>query len=982
MAQNPKYSNPKHLKGQAVPAVVTDDPILPRQKGNALPLSKGTLEDIIGETRYDAQSNAAVQNRLVVWPDGSISAAWTKGQLESGYTDRGTGYNYYDGAAWGDPPAVRIETVRTGWPTMDKCNGNGEIVVAHTSVTAPNNKLVMNKRPVKGTGAWTQSTIANPPGATSLFWPRVMTSGPTNNYVHMLALTAPTGNGGVVYKGMDGALVYYRSLDGGATWDKSGITLPGMDSTFHDGFSADTYSWGTPHGDTIYFGVGGHWSDTFIMKSTDNGETWEQIPVLSNANKKLPASVTYVPPFYSSDGAIAVEMDKNGIIHMAFGKGGGYMDGGTSYIYVNVNGLIYWNTTMPMVQDSLDLDSLEAHGNLLGYVFNGPNPGDTIIAAPSYRVGLSSHPQIAIDDYNNIYVLYSAATPGNPSPDPYNYRHMWTRAKFYGKDTWTDMLDLNEGVFYMFYEFAFPNMAKQILNNNLNVIYQTSTQPGSAVQVTTIPVHDNSYEHRVIPLSTYGAVLTVNPPNRTVPTAAGNTLFTVYSTAAWTATDNAAWLTVTASGSGPGPLTATFTENTTGAQRVANITVNMAGVSPVIVTVTQEGPATGYILNGTITYPNTSSTPLSAVSINLKNSSGTVIGTTTTNASGLYTFTNVANGSYTFEPSTAKAWGGVTASDVLLYKKHIGNIAFLQGIFLASGDVNASGGLSAADVLLVKKRIGSLINSFVVGNWLFNNTAVTVNGGNVTQNFNGLTYGDANGSYTPPAQGAPIVSKKKSLTGALTIETVTHVIAGPVSVPVQASQIVNMGSFQFTIEYDTSLMTYTGTSNWYPGITSVSIGEPTPGHLTFVWAADAAGINISDDTFFNIDFTWTDSSSTSLIIWSDNPTAREFGDWDGNIFEPSYTNGSVTGAPVGVANNERQYIKVYPNPASEYVELKSDYTIQNIEVMSYLGQVVYSTQDVETKTVRINVSGFQSGIYFVKVKTNQGSKVVKATVTH
>jgi hypothetical protein len=330
-----------------------------------------------------------------------------------------------------------------------------------------------------------------------------MTSGPTNNYVHLLVLTAPTGNGGQVYQGLDGALLYYRSLNGGVTWDKTAIMLPGLESANYDGFSADCYNWGTPHGDTIYFGSSGHWQDTFIMKSNDNGETWTKIPVISNANKKTPTGVTTRNPFYSGDGAVAVEMDHSGVIHLAVGKGGGVMASGTKSIYVNVNGLIYWNTTMPMVQDSLDLDSLEAHGNLLAAVYDGPNPEDTIVAAPSYRVGLSSHPSITIDDYNNIYVLYSAVTPGNPSPDPYNFRHMWGRAKFHNKTSWTDLKDFNSGVFYLFYEFAFPNMAKKVLNNNLHVIYQTSNQPGSAVQVTTIPVHDNNYEHRVIPISAY-----------------------------------------------------------------------------------------------------------------------------------------------------------------------------------------------------------------------------------------------------------------------------------------------------------------------------------------------------------------------------------------------------------------------------------------------------------------------------------------------
>ena len=492
MAQHPKYQKLVNVKRQAVPEVAIDDPVLPQKIGNPLTQPKATLEEVFGETRYDAQTNATIDNRLIVWPDGSMSAAWTKGQLETAYADRGTGYNYYNGTDWGPAPAGRIETIRTGWPTMDKWNGNGEMIISHTSVTAPNNKLVMLTRPVKGTGTWTQGTIANPAGATSMFWPRVMTSGPTNNYVHLLALTAPTGNGGVKYMGMDGCLLYYRSLNGGTTWDKNAIILPGMDSINHDAFSGDQYAWGTPHGDTIYFGVAGPWTDAFIMKSNDNGETWTKIPVLSNAHKKLPAGTTNVMPFYSGDGSIAVEMDHAGVIHMAFGKGGGYMSSGTKYIYVNINGLIYWNSTMPMIQDSLVLDSLEAHGNLLAAVYDGPNPGDTIVAAPSYRVGLSSWPQFTVDAYNNLYCLYGAATPGNPSPDPYNYRHMWTRAKFYGKNTWTDQLDLNDGILYLFSEYAFPNMAKTILNNNLNVIYQTSPQPGSAVQVTTIPVHDNN----------------------------------------------------------------------------------------------------------------------------------------------------------------------------------------------------------------------------------------------------------------------------------------------------------------------------------------------------------------------------------------------------------------------------------------------------------------------------------------------------------
>ncbi|MCK9424080.1 MAG: C25 family cysteine peptidase, partial [Bacteroidales bacterium] len=133
-------------------------------------------------------------------------------------------------------------------------------------------------------------------------------------------------------------------------------------------------------------------------------------------------------------------------------------------------------------------------------------------------------------------------------------------------------------------------------------------------------------------------------------------------------------------------------------------------------------------VTGTVTYANTANTPLNGLTIKLKNSGGTVIGTTTTNATGNYTFTSVPAGNYTLEATTTKPWNGVTATDVLLYRKHIANIALLTGIYLASGDVNASGSLTAADVLLIKKRIATIISSFPAGDWLFNNTPFTVGG--------------------------------------------------------------------------------------------------------------------------------------------------------------------------------------------------------------------------------------------------------------
>lgn len=83
--------------------------------------------------------------------------------------------------------------------------------------------------------------------------------------------------------------------------------------------------------------------------------------------------------------------------------------------------------------------------------------------------------------------------------------------------------------------------------------------------------------------------LNVAPPNQNVTAVAGSTLFTVISNSYWTATSDQTWCTVTPSGTGDGSITATYTQNPTSVSRVATLTVIVAGLSPVTVTVTQDG---------------------------------------------------------------------------------------------------------------------------------------------------------------------------------------------------------------------------------------------------------------------------------------------------------------------------------------------------------------------------------------------------------
>jgi hypothetical protein len=100
---------------------------------------------------------------------------------------------------------------------------------------------------------------------------------------------------------------------------------------------------------------------------------------------------------------------------------------------------------------------------------------------------------------------------------------------------------------------------------------------------------------------TQGSMNSVTPLSQNVPsTPAGKVDFTVSASGPWTAVSDQPWCTVTASGTGNGAVEANFTENTTTSPRVANITVTIAGVAPIMLTLTQAGGSSVVEVSGEI----------------------------------------------------------------------------------------------------------------------------------------------------------------------------------------------------------------------------------------------------------------------------------------------------------------------------------------------------------------------------------------------
>jgi len=63
---------------------------------------------------------------------------------------------------------------------------------------------------------------------------------------------------------------------------------------------------------------------------------------------------------------------------------------------------------------------------------------------------------------------------------------------------------------------------------------------------------------------------------------------------------------------------------------------------------------------------------------------------------------------------------------------------------------------------------------------------------------------------------------------------------------------------------------------------------------------------------------------------------------------------------------------IYPNPASDVVNIKSDFEINTIMVYNFAGQIVTNEQ-VNSKFYQINTSQYNAGIYFFRIETDEGA---------
>jgi hypothetical protein len=454
---------------------------------------------VIGYTQYDLQSNAAIDDRMAGGAD-AVSAAWTMSLELTPFEDRGTGYNFHDGNVWGEIAYERIESTRMGWPSIVHTASGREVVLAHAGIDTP---LHMAWRDA-GSGAWSEASIESDLEVGKL-WPRMAAGGEDGNSLHAICVSTPVANGGAALNGQDGALLYYRSLDGGDTWDIKDLVFAELDSSSFFAFSGDTYAIHS-RGNTVAFASFNDFADSFVMISQDNGDTWEKqllvdFPVdLYEVDMGLPEigedynEDGLFQEFFNTDGAGDVHVDGYGQVHVSYGSmyymDADTIDGTTSY-FPGTNGLAYWNESMgpdsaQIVAYSYDIDE------------SGTLDFEDEIAA--YFVSSAAFPSMASDASGNMYITYSAIME-NFSTGAQNYRHQYVIRSLDNGMTWNteDACDLTPDVDYDGYESVFGSISPDVVNGMLEIIYQRDFEPGLHVRGDLDAIDINDIVHLRVP---------------------------------------------------------------------------------------------------------------------------------------------------------------------------------------------------------------------------------------------------------------------------------------------------------------------------------------------------------------------------------------------------------------------------------------------------------------------------------------------------
>ncbi|MGB0915636.1 MAG: C25 family cysteine peptidase, partial [Crocinitomicaceae bacterium] len=154
------------------------------------------------------------------------------------------------------------------------------------------------------------------------------------------------------------------------------------------------------------------------------------------------------------------------------------------------------------------------------------------------------------------------------------------------------------------------------------------------------------------------------------------------------------------------------------------------------------------------------------------------------------------------------------------------------------------------------------------------------------------------------------------------------------------------------------------------GTSSVNVTCDTDGAKISIW---------QDGVFLGSDFANGGSANISFPgLTSNQPlvvtgTKQNYRPYQGII--------TVADGPAGIDENELEGINIYPNPATNELNVAwNSTTPESVIIRDLSGKVVYTNNAVAGTKLTITTSEFSSGMYLLQVNSNNKTKVTKVTI--
>ena len=318
-------------------------------------------EGYLDNSTYDWQSNAGARTWTINWPDGKVNFAFTCA-TDNSFATRGTAIGTYDynNDEW-IQSGGRVESEKTGFGSIARYKENGIVVAAHTASQC-GVYIIENK------DSFAPNSI--PPvsyldGTYDPCWPAVMTSGADRDIIHVVVTANGADGSSTSVPGAEGAntpIIYFRSTDGGMTWDKQNVVLPYMGSEYGLDWGSNICYWmETTEDNCLALVVNNAWSDCFVIRSYDNGETWEKKTFWQHPGISTSISTWFMYPRWTS-----AQWGIDGELCVAYEFNGSTGDPGSGSYYPSLGGVAFWSENLPYADT-------ETHA-INGYDPNNPMP--------------------------------------------------------------------------------------------------------------------------------------------------------------------------------------------------------------------------------------------------------------------------------------------------------------------------------------------------------------------------------------------------------------------------------------------------------------------------------------------------------------------------------------------------------------------------------------------------------------------------------